>query len=147
MDFVRMMRGGRRVWSQSVVASQVGGARRICDRKLRGRDSVRVVEVESDCKIFYQNFKCKILWWAFFATLGQAVSCHVTTQWFWGRKVEIGLTTTHPKPACAQIRTPLMGLWTRVHSKGCCYKKVMADMCNMTKIRRIWLLLARKQKS
>ena len=64
-----------------------------------------------------------------------------------GRRVRIGLTVTHPKPACAQARTLLLRPWTRAHGGGNCYKKVMAGRCNMTIIRRICSLSARKAKS
>ena len=63
-----------------------------------------------------------------------------------GRRVRTGLNATHPKLACAQIRTPLLRPWTRAHGEGNCYKKVMAGRCNMTIIRRIYLLSAKKKK-
>ena len=63
-----------------------------------------------------------------------------------GRRVKTGLTAIHLKPVCARARTPLLRPWTRTHDGGNCYKKVMAGRCNMTIIRRICLLLARKEK-
>ena len=62
-----------------------------------------------------------------------------------GRRVRTGLTATHPKSACAQARTPLLRPWTRALGGGNGYKKVMAGRCNMTIIRKICLLLARKK--
>ena len=85
------------------------------------------------------------VWWAFFATLGQIVSYHITAQWIWRRKVETRLTTTHPKSAYAQARTPLLGPWTCAHGREYCQKKVMVDRCTMTKIRKTCLLSAQKQ--
>ena len=63
-----------------------------------------------------------------------------------GRRVMIGLTAIHPKPTCAQVRTPLLRPWTRAYGGGNCYKKAMANKCNMTLIRRICLLSARKKR-
>ena len=57
-----------------------------------------------------------------------------------GKKVRTGLTTTHPKPACAQTKTPSLKPWSHAHSKGNYYKRVMAGRCNMTIIKGICLL-------
>ena len=62
-----------------------------------------------------------------------------------GRRVRIGLTATNPKPACTQARTPLLRPWTCAHGGGNYYKNVMVGRCNMTIIRRIYLLSARKK--
>ena len=64
-----------------------------------------------------------------------------------GKRVRTGLTAIHPKPTCAQARAHLLKPWTHAHGRGNCYKKVMADRCNMTIIRRICLLSTRKWKS
>ena len=88
------------------------------------------------------------LWWAFFCNCGLGYLLPRYSLMILGRRVRIGLIVTHPKPACAQTRTPLLRPWTRAHGRGNCYKKVMEDRCNMTIMRRICLLLARrKQKS
>ena len=63
------------------------------------------------------------------------------------RRVKTGLTATHPKPNYAQVRAHLLRPWTYIYGRGNCYKKVMVDKCNITIIRRICLLLARKTKN
>ena len=64
-----------------------------------------------------------------------------------GRKLRTGLTATHPKPTNAQARASLLRPWTRAHGRGNCYKKVMADKGNMTIIRRICLLSAKRTEN
>ena len=63
-----------------------------------------------------------------------------------GRRVKTGLTAIHLKPVCARARTPLLRPWTRAHDGGNYYKKVMADRCNITTIKRICLLSTKKRK-
>ena len=63
-----------------------------------------------------------------------------------GRRVRTSLTATHPKPACAQTKTPLLKLWSDAHGKGNCYKRVMVDRYNITTTKGKCLLSARKQE-
>ena len=49
-----------------------------------------------------------------------------------GRRIRTGLTTTHPKLACAQTRAPLLKFWSLAHGRGNYYKRVMAGKYNIT---------------
>ena len=64
------------------------------------------------------------LWWTFLCPRLDR-SCHTTVLWFWGRRVGTGLTETHPRPACVQVRA-LAGIlsvsWA--HGRKYCYKEV-----------------------
>ena len=63
-----------------------------------------------------------------------------------GRKVGTGLTATHPKPACAQTKAPLLKLWPHAHGRGNYYKRVMASRYNITTTKGKCLLSTRKQE-
>jgi len=52
---------------------------------------IRDTAFECDSKIVL------VVWWAFFAIVGWAVSCHVTTHWFWVE--ELGLAWLQQTPS------------------------------------------------
>ena len=49
-----------------------------------------------------------------------------------GRRVKIGLSTIHPKSACAQTKVCLLKFWSHAHGRRNYYERVMADRCNIT---------------
>jgi len=64
-----------------------------------------------------------------------------------GRRVRTSLTAIHPNLACVQTTAPLLKFWSHAHGRGNCYKRVMADMCNITTTKGNMLTVSQKTRN